>query len=94
MSLKDVSSQKVKSLMVAAKFLPSCPSARIIEGGNIKIFSSQVSLFLTRKSENQKLFKKSQEVDCLSVSVTGTVSHVIAGWKMARDRGSNHHLQC
>lgn len=79
-SLKGVSSPKVTSLMVAVTLFAItfyCQNNR--KGEKVKGFPSYNSLFLTQKSENQKLFKKSQQGDCMSLWVTGTVSRNIAG---------------
>lgn len=79
-SLKGVSSQKVTSLMVTVILFAItfyCQNNR--KGKKVQGFPSYNSLFLIQKSENQKLFKKSQQGDCVSLLVTGTVSRNIAG---------------
>lgn len=65
MSLKDIFSQKVKSLIVSVRLLTSYQC--VIEGILKKSKDFLDMLVSIQKSENQKLFKKSQQVDCVSV---------------------------
>lgn len=53
-------------------------------------FSSHARLFLIPKSENPKFFRKSQQGDRVSMSVTGMMFCDIAGWKATRDKGFSH----